>query len=266
MRTLFTLLLFGPFPLIILGQAPIRMSGGIFPYGRTDLYAEASNPAYCARNEQFQVGIRGHDRFLLPELALEGLQMVVPLKSGTAQITGTHYGNGSFRRVDLSLGYALPIGKRSVMGMRAGPSMVWIGEGHGRRRFWGGKIGLRSRIAHNIRGEVWISDPHAAFREPPVRGLLHPAMTIGAGKRWPGGNTWSVHLRKELDHPMLFRSRGSVRLHDRVYLISGVNAPPLTPLLGWSMNWDGFFLQLATTWEPTLGISPAFGLFYRSGG
>lgn len=264
MRSLVTILLIVLLAQPLLGQAPLQMSGGIFPHGRTDLYTEARNPAYCAKSEQVQVGVKGHDRFLIPRLAMESWQLVVPLKKGAAQLAGTHYGNEAFRRADISLGYALPLGKRSGVGIRLGPSMVWIGEGHGRRSFWGGKIGLRSRIASEFRGEVWISDPHAAFRESPLRELLHPAMTIGAAKRWPGGNTWSFHLRKELGRSLAFRSRSRLRLHDRVYLLSGVQAPPLTPLLGWSVNWKGFFLQVAATWEPTLGISPACALLYRS--
>ncbi len=246
------------------GQRALHIGGGLFPFGKTGVYTDPGNPAYAARGEQIRLGISGHDRFLLPELALERWQMVFPLKKGSAHFLATHYGNSSFREADLSVGYALPISERSSMGLRFGPSMVWMGEGHGQRFHWVTRMGVRSRIGRALRAEAWISDPQAAFRDPPLRELLDPGMTIGIAKRWPGPNTWSVHFHKELERPLRFRTRSSIRLHDRVFLLSGVHGLPLTPMLGWGMNWKELFLRLAATWEPTLGISPACSLIYRS--
>lgn len=242
-----------------------RNNGNIqlFPTRIGSFFADPNNPAFCAKSKSIRAGIRIQDPYLLPSLAHEEWQFLVPLKKGVAQLLFSHYGNSLYRELSVSIGYALPIGANSGIGFRMGPSRTRIGENHGKRDRWTGTIGIRARPSPRFRWEAWIKDLHATLHRPPLRELLHPTFAIGAAKRWPGKNSWAIHLRKELGHPLSFSSRSRIRLHERVGLITGIKGLPLSPILGWNWGGKSFFFRSSVSWDPPLGITPTLLLIYR---
>lgn len=249
----------------LLEAQPARSGGHrIFPAHNGAYHTDPSNPAYCARSESFRTGFRSHDRFLIPTLAYQEWQAVFPLRTGTLHILASHFGSRNYREAEADLGFALALGKKSEAGLRIGPARVWIGEGHGQRFFWKGSFGIRSRLSKGMRWELWVSDLHSALRKRPHRELLHPRIAAGVGKRWPGNNSLSLHLLKELERPIAFRTRARITLREKFGVITGLRTPPLKPHIGWVISWDRLFLSFSANWEPLLGITPTCSIIYRS--
>lgn len=245
-------------------EPPFGHGEPLFPTAN-GFYSGNSNPALSYKDAAPRSSIRIHDRFLLPELALQEWRLALPTENGTWQAQGVHYGNQLFRKARLELGYSLLLGEEFHGGLRVGPSWVRIGQGYGQRLSWNARLGISASFSENWRWAFWVRDPHSALLDPDETPLLRPSASIAFGRKWRDANAWSVRVRKVLDRPLSIQSRGRIQLHERFKLITGLYAPPLSPLLGWSYLGEKFLISLISGWTPVLGPTPECSLHYRFG-
>ena len=245
------------------GQWDYNGGAVLFPTRNAAFISDPDNPAYGARTRRSWISMSGHDRYLLPELALQSFRTVIPTGTGSFHAIGVHSGNRYLRKARFSLGYARLFGERTEAGVRLGPAMVWIGEGHGQRLYWKGSFGIRSSFTDDLRWELWIRDPHSALREAPHRSLLSPTIAAAVGKRWPGKNSWTLEFSKALGSPLRIRSKGRIGLHPDWEFITGLRAFPLRPEIGWSWSRERTFIRMSSSWDPVLGFTPSCLIAYR---
>jgi hypothetical protein len=251
---------------IALGRAGVALDD--------DAWAEA-NPAVWATVDRLRFDVFASQAFGLADLRTVALALALPMRLGTAAMTGRTYGSVDYRetRASVGLARALPLGpaRRVAAGLRADYHSVVIGDGFGAFGAFDLSAGVQADLAPALRAGlsarnlVAISRSDSTDLRTPLS--TSPALAAGLAYRPSEWTLMLVDVVKDLDFAPLVHAGVEIRPVDaltlRVGTYAGAGGAPARLTFGAGFHAGSLSADAAVEWHGTLGPSPAFGLGVR---
>lgn len=229
---------------------------GVYSKHTTDQFSWIINPASLSNLQQSGAGVYSERRFLLNAFsqytAVAGLQT----NSGTFGLQADYFGYSNYNETQIALGYGRSLGDKADVGVKFNYYNMRI-PGYANASTFYFEAGLLMHLSEQL---------HAGFSVfNPVGGVLNKAANEKIAFVYRGGLGYEVsdkffisaELVKEENKELGVNAAFQYALVKQLLIRAGINTVSTQPFVGVGLLFGQFRVDVATSYHPQLGISPA---------
>jgi len=229
---------------------------GAYSKKAADLFSMIVNPAALANLKQAGAGLYSERRFLLNAFSQYTAVAGFQTRSGAFALQADYFGHSQFNETEICLGYARALGSKMDLGARFHQYNLRIPSYAASSAFY-----VELGVLFHLSGKV-----HAGFSVyNPVGGKLNRSVNEKIASVYRTGFGYEVSdqfyisaemIKEENKHPgvnVVFQ----YQLINDFFLRAGVNTVSKQPFAGVGLRLRNYRVDLATSFHPQLGVSPA---------
>jgi len=229
----------------------------------SDVWSAFNNQAGLAWLNGVRAGIFYENRFLLPELSIQGAAVSVPFrKAGVFGCSILHSGYTEYSDSKFGLCYARRFGAVFSIGVQINLHWIHIGD------VYGDLVTATGELSFQVNpSPKWVLAAHvfnptrtplAEYRSEKINTVFR----LGAACRFGDKVTASVEVEASVTKLPSARLGAEYRPSKTIFLRAGFNAYPLSPAFGFGIFVKKFQIDAAASWYPLLGFSPQVSFNY----
>jgi len=236
---------------------------GIGAYSKkfTDAFSGAANQAALAFIKIPAAGVYGERRFMLAELSNYAAAIALPVKSGGAGLSLHYFGAGGFISSQLGLGYGRKLGENAGIGAQVNYNSMQV-PGYGSAGTVNFELGTLWHIREKWQLGMHVYNPVGGKFGKGSTEKLASVYTIGTGYEASDIFFISATLAKEEDQPLNLQLGLQYLFAKQLVARAGISNTGSNCFLGFGIKWKTYRVDVATTWHPQLGFTPALLLLF----
>lgn len=241
---------------------------GLAVYSKTfsDLYATRSNAAALAQLKQSAIGIYAENRFLLPQFNLYTGSIGIKTKHGGVAFHGSYFGFDLFHQMQLSFAYGLSISQKVDVGVQFNYYTVQQANGYGTASSINGSIGAIFHLTEKVHLGINVYNPeNSQLGNKGLPEKLPAQYTFGMGYDASDKVYVSAELVKEENFPASVNAGFQYRFQKQFFARLGIATATSNVYGGVGLAFDHYKIDIAASYHPQLGISPAVLLVFDIG-
>jgi hypothetical protein len=228
----------------------------------TDTGSPISNQAGLAFASRFSAAAYVQQPFLVPDISSLSATAVIPIKQGGAGFSIQHLGLKAYREQRIGLAYGRLLAPNTALGLQINAHITTIPE-YGHTFTPNMDIGMQTQLFPKTRFGFHLSNPFRTFGR--LRQWLPTSVKTGIHHQASEKVSYMVELVKELDFPISLKAGVEYQPSTHIHIRFGASSYPGTASVGLGFALpEGLQLDMSTTYHPSLGISPAFGITYTN--
>jgi len=237
------------------------LSMGKTAFARKDINALFGNQAGLVHLKSSSVSINTERRFNIGELASHSAGFAIPTSAGTFGLVVNYFGFSEFNEQKVGLAYARKLGKRISFGAQFDYIGTRINE-FGNTNTYTVELGILASISNKIDLGAHFFNPIGVDRgieDEPLENVL----SFGLNYRPSPKLSLMADVEAELDFAPRYKIGIDYSFSDVFHLRVGAHTEPTTLSLGVGLQLgESFKIDLATSYQTILGITPGLGLRY----
>lgn len=229
---------------------------GAYSKKAADLFSIVVNPAALANLKQTGAGLYSERRFLLNAFSQYTAVAGFQTKSGAFALQADYFGYSLFNETQISLGYARALGTKVDLGARFHQYNLRIRSYPAASAFFV-EMGLLFHLSEKLHAGFSVYNPVGGKLNQSVNEKIASLFRTGFGYEVSDQFYISAEMIKEENkHPgvnVVFQ----YQLINDFFLRAGVNTVSKQPFAGVGLKLGNYRVDMATSFHPQLGISPA---------
>ncbi len=261
MYKIFASLLILIIPFIGFSQTAEILGMGNTRAARNDIHALFGNQAGLAQLESTSMLVSTERRFNLAAISNHSAGIAIPTKAGTFGLAVNYFGFSEYNEQKIGIAYARKLGKK----FNVGAQFDYIGtriRDFGTANTYTVEVGVLANINKKLDLGAHFFNPIGVDRgidtEP-----LESIVSIGLRYQASAQFLIMADVEAELDFPPRYKLGIDYSLSNLIQLRIGAYTEPTTVSFGIGLNInDKFILDLASSYQTALGITPGIGIRY----
>lgn len=232
----------------------------------SDLYATRSNAAALAQLKESAIGIYAENRFLLPQFNLYSASVGIKTKHGGVAFHGSYFGFDLFHQMQVSFAYGISISPKVDVGVQFNYHSVQQANGYGSASSINGSIGAIFHLTEKVHLGINVYNPVSS--ELGNKGSLEklPSQyTFGMGYDASDKVYVSAEMVKEENFPTSVNAGFQYRFQKQLFARLGIATATNNIYGGIGLAFDHYKIDIAASYHPQLGLSPAVLLVFDFG-
>ena len=229
---------------------------------QTDPFSFTGNQAALAKTNIGGVGIYGERRFLLAENSVYGLAVALPTKLGNVGVQVNYAGFQNFNEQRLGLAYGRSLGDKVDIGVQFnyyGYKIPTYQNGSA-INFEGGAI---FHFSEKLNAGVHVYNPVGGTIDKTNNEKLAAVYKFGLGYDASENFYVSTEIVKEEDQPLNVTGGFQYRFKKQFFARGGFGSDNSTGFAGVGFLYNKLRIDVAASFHPQLGVSPAILLIYN---
>lgn len=261
MRIVFTFLLLLLLPILAISQSAEILSMGETAFARKDINALFGNQAGLTHLTSASISVNTERKFNIGELGSHTVGFAIPSNAGSFGLVVNYFGFSEFNEQKIGLAYARKLGSRFSIGAQFDYIGTRIKE-FGNANTYTVELGILASITKQVDLGAHFFNPIAVDRgvegEP-----LESILSFGLNYRPSKNLSLLADVEAELDFTPRYKIGIDYSFSDIFNLRIGAHTEPTTLSLGLGLKLgDNFKIDVATSYQTILGITPGIGLRY----
>ncbi|MCC6841300.1 MAG: hypothetical protein IT230_14165 [Flavobacteriales bacterium] len=246
------------------GYTGARMAGmGLAGTTLVDLWSVNHNQAGLAGLDKPVAGAYFQQHWLVPDLAMQGLAVALPVGKGTFAFSGNAFGNSLYAQRSFGLAYAMKLNEGLHVGVQLDYLNIQLGEGYGSTGALTAELGVQARLTDALWIGAHLYNPNRAELGGPYAEKAPTILAAGLGYRFNEQVVLTGEVTKDIDRPEQFHAGVEYRPVSTLFLRTGISSGPSMVHFGAGVQWKRLDLDLATVIRAQLGLTPMLNLNYR---
>jgi hypothetical protein len=237
---------------------------GAYSQQQVDVFNFSSNQAALAQIDQTSLGVYGERRFMLSENSLYSFAAALPTSLGNIGINLKYDGFKNFNESQVGLAYARSLGPRLDLGVQFNYYSYQI-PGYTKASTINFEIGAIAHFTERLSGGVHVYNPVKAELGKNSGEKLSSAYKFGLGYDASDNFFASAEIIKQEDMPVNVIGAIQYRFKKQFFARAGFTSETSGYFAGLGLSWSALRLDVAATYHPQLGISPAILLATQFG-
>jgi len=231
----------------------------------SDVWSVSSNPGALGKLEGYGVGVAYQNQFFLPQMSAKGVSVGIPIGTGTIGVSTHSYGYKSFSQNRVGLAYAQQFSEYFSLGVQFNYFDVNIGDVYGRSGNLVADVGLLVTPSENIRLGVHLFNPTRARLAAFDDERFPSALRVGGMYVFSDKVSLLGEVEKSIDLPAAIKGGVEYKPLSAFAVRLGFNSLHADLSLGVGVLHKGITIDIASTWNPTLGSGGCVSLGYQFG-
>lgn len=237
---------------------------GAYSQQQVDVFNFGSNQAALAQIDQTSIGVYGERRFMLNENSLYSLAAAVPTSLGNVGVNLKYDGFKNFNESQIGLAYARSLGPKLDLGVQFNYYSYQI-PGYTKASTVNFEIGAIAHFTEKLSGGVHVYNPVKTEIGKNSGEKLSSAYKFGLGYDASENFFASAEIIKQEDMPVNVIGALQYRFKKQFFARAGFTSETSSYFAGLGLSWSALRLDIAATYHPQLGISPAIMLATQFG-
>ncbi len=227
-----------------------------------DILSASKNIAKLSSINFFTIGIATSNHFSLKEVQHSLITLGIPLLKNTLALELSTYGFILYREIQIGIAYSIKFSPQFSLGLKLNYQNLTLAENLGSSGSFYPDIGSNYRFNDKIElgvlfKNITLTKIHETGRQ------TWPVVSI-VGIKYSINTLVQMHLESaiELDHSISIRYGLEYQVHSILLLRAGINSQPASFTFGFGLILKNFKIDLASSYQSTLGFSPALSIRY----
>jgi hypothetical protein len=238
------------------------ISLGAYSTKQIDPFSFTSNQAALAQVKTAGVGVFSERRFLLAENSAHALAAVIPTKKGNFGVQINYAGFANFNEQKAGLAYARSLGSKVDIGVQFNYYGYKI-PAYNNASAINFELGTIVHVTDKINAGVHIYNPLSSKLGKGSEEKLAAAYKFGLGYDATDNFYFSTEIVKEENQPINVTSGVQYHFEKKFFARAGFRSDNSTGFAGIGFLYNSFRIDIATSFHPQLGVSPAILLVYN---
>lgn len=232
---------------------------GAYSIKHADVFAVSGNKAFLASIESATAGIYGERRFMLPQNSVYALAVALPTSKGNLGIQVNYAGFRLYNETLAGLAYARKLGNKASVGIQFNYYMRQV-PSYGRAAAFNVELGALFRLTEKLTGGFNIYNPVAGKLGKSGDEKLPSVYKAGLGFDASASFHFAAECIKEEDKPVNVQAGILYRFKKQFFVRVGFVSETNSLFGAAGISWKKLRIDLATSFHPYLGFSPAIVL------
>lgn len=231
---------------------------------QSDIISATSNLAKMAELSSFSTGISSKNSFLLPEFQESLFCAGLPILKGFFSFKYTHFGYRLYRQNQLSVNYALAISPSFSIGVALITNVISSSEINTKTTSFYPNVGFNYKLNENLELGILLSNVSLS------------KITKNSTALWPVkadiGLSYSVNSKVSLlcNYLLSLHEQNAIAvgieyiINSTISLQTGVANKPMIFSIGMGMTFNKLSIDIASSYQAFLGISPSISIRFES--
>jgi len=217
------------------------------------------NPAGLNGLQGIQGGLSIADHFLVSELREGTFALVVPVARSHSGFSLSRYGFGLYSENRAGIAYSGRILEKLFIGAELHYTWIVIGESREQEHLVNCNLGMIFEASESLFLGLHTGNPVSFFQEDPSE-----LPFIRLGTKFLPSREWLIlfEVNKTLYRPVSWKAGIEISLLQKVFLRTGISAPPLSLSFGAGFITGRFSIDLASAYHHILGFTPQLSIIY----
>jgi len=242
-----------------LGKSSVTLSG---------FWSGFNNQASLTDYNKLSAGIYYENRFIVKEMSLAAGGFILPTKSGTFGLNLTWFGYSGYNEKKLGLGYGRKFGKSFSAGVQLDYLATYIAENYGKKNLITFELGFKTEIGESIVIGGHLFNPVPVYIQKEFNERIPTVFTIGVSYYISKELFLILETEKNSEFKPLIRGGIEYQIINQVAVRAGYSTLPSQTgstkfsiaslyTFGFSLNFDKFDIDFASSYHNVLGWSPS---------
>jgi hypothetical protein len=230
----------------------------------SDAWSAHHNQAGLGFLTKATAGVYYESRFLLPELALSGAVVALPLanKKGTFGFSYRNFGYKLYSESKAGLSYSRAFGEDLSFGTQINYQQIRIGDAYGNRNVLTFEMGVQYRVAKSLMLGAHVFNPNRTKLTEINQDRLPAVIRLGLRYNFSKNLFLSVETEKDTYNPAVFRAGLEYMAGSVLFLRAGFGTNPFSSAFGFGLLLKNLKVDFAGSFHPVLGFTPQASLTY----
>lgn len=215
--------------------------------------------------KQSSAGAYYENRFLLPELAVNGGYFATLTKFGTIGVSARSFGYSLYRESKVGIAYARSFGPNLSIGMQLNWEQVMLNDIYGNRNTLTAEIGALYKFNDKFTLGAHLYNPTRSSLADFNNERLPTIIRFGLSYKVNRKTMLVGEVEKNIYAPESFKAGLDYELVSVLYLRAGVSNNPLRNTAGFGLKLKQLQVDFAASFTQAFGFTPHFGLTYHFG-
>jgi len=229
----------------------------------SDVWSTHNNQAGLAFLEKPEAGLYYENRFLVPELSLQGAAFAMPVKNGAFGVSYSRFGFNLYNENKVGLAYAQKFSDKLAASVQLNYMHTFIAENYGNKGFLSAEVGMLYKITNELKVGVHIFNPTRTKLSEYDNERIPTIMRLGLQYDFSDKLFIATEFLKDTDHDLAVKFGMEYHIVESIYLRAGVSTNPWLNAFGVGILLGDFRLDIASSFHSVLGYSPQASLNYR---
>jgi hypothetical protein len=231
----------------------------------SDVWSVHHNQAGLGFLKNASAGAYYESRFLLPELALKGAVVALPLSKlpGTFGVSFRSFGYSLYSESKIGLAYGRAFGDNLSIGMQFNYQQVRIGDVYGNRNVFTVEAGMQYRLNPKLTIAAHVYNPNRAKLTTLDQDRLPSVIRFGFNYKFSDKLFLAFETEKDTYNPAVFRGGIEYLMGDVLFLRAGFGTNPFANSFGFGLKLKRLQVDFAGNFHPVLGFTPQSSLTYQ---
>lgn len=269
MRYFFTILFFLFFNISLKALQPTQpvgaraLSMGGISLLPSDFWSVFNNQAGLASQKNWIAGF-AYDSYLGLDknLSLKSGGFIIPTNSGTFGLSLSYFGYSAYHEQKIGLAYGMSLGKIFSVGLQIDYLSLTIGDDYGRAKAITFEIGIMAKLSESLQIATHIYNPFMV-----KLGEVNPEITpvifkLAAAYKIEDDLLILTEYEQSVNSNGIFKIGMEYHLIEQFFVRGGLSTNPNLFSFGIGFNYNGFNIDIGSSYHQTLGFSPKLGLYY----
>lgn len=236
---------------------------GAYSQDHADLFSIISNQASLAQLKRASAAVYAERRFLLSELSNYLAVFGLPAGPGNFGLQAGYSGFNDYRETRVGIAYARKLDKKVDAGLRFNYQQIRISSGYGRASAISFDAGVILHVTDKLHAGVLARNPVGGKFGKHSEEKLSSVFAFGMGYDVSGKFFFSAEIEKEEDRPVNINTGVQYQFLPRLMVRGGTSTATSSLWLGAGLLIHSFRLDIVTSYQPQLGISPGMLLLFE---
>lgn len=229
---------------------------GAYSQQQADVFSFGNNQAALAGVNEFSLGVYGERRFMLSENSLYSFAAALPTGLGNFGVNLKYDGFKNFNESQVGLAYARRLGAAVDLGVQFNYYHYQI-PGYSKASTLNFEIGAIAHLTNRLSAGVHIYNPVKGELGKNSGEKLASTYKFGLGYDASDNFFASVEVVKQEDMPINVIGGLQYRFKKQFFARAGFTSETSSYFAGLGLSWSAIRLDVAATYHPQLGFSPA---------
>lgn len=227
----------------------------------TQVLSSTFNPATLGKLKNSSAGIYGEQRFFLKELSFYRFALAIHSKPGNFGINGYYSGSVEYNSMLVGGAYGRSLGDKADLGIQFDYSSYQL-KGYGKASFVNVQIGGLLHLSEQLHAGLHVKNL-AGFRSNQQSEKLKTVYTAGLGYDASDKFFAGIAFIKEEDQQNNIQALVRYDILNNIGVKMGISTQVPVFYGGVSIGVKNFIIDVLSSYQPQLGITPGLALQYQ---
>ena len=241
----------------------LRYAGiGTYSQNFIDVFSFVNNQAALSHITEATAGVLSEVPFMLKELKRYEAVIALPLKQGTAGITAGYAGYKNYSQSQLGVAYSRTLGQKADLGVEINYHVISI-QGYGNAAAITFQVGSHFHLTEKLIVGSHVYNPVGGRFGKSSHEKIPSVYTIGLGYEASDKLFTSAAITKQEDKSIDVNVGLHYAFVKQFFARTGISSLSGNWFFGVGLIWENFRTDVAATWHPQLGFTPAFMIIFK---